>query len=90
MHFILNASLSKCLGSVSIKEVVMAKLMRQTLARNMMWMNKVTETRKDKDYYGDFSFNDCKIFGGVVAKAAAFSSDVVLLTFIPLLSRHVV
>lgn len=76
-----NCSLlvGKCIGSSSIREVVMAEFLKDTMYRNHRFMGIVTEQQKNSEYFGDFSFEDCKIFGGVVASAISSSSNKMLI-----------
>jgi len=73
--------IGKCLGTVEIREVVMAEFLTNIFWRNKdmmgIWQDKVG----NPDYFGDFSYKDCKIFGGVVAAASSDSSDWMKIVF---------
>jgi len=81
--------MSKCLGSTPIIEVAMAEFLKNTLRNNKRIMQIVISKLEDPDYFGDFIFNDCKIFGGIVAKATTSSSNWIIISFSILVVRNI-
>lgn len=58
----------ECLGNVAMKEIVWSSLLKHVLRYMLYDMDKIME-EKGKDYFGNFTYNQCPKFGGKISGA---------------------
>jgi len=73
--------LYECIGDIGIKEIVMAEVLKKMLANTRRAM-EIIENSTSQDLLGSFTFDDCVIFGGKVAKAPLNSATLRTLTIL--------
>ena len=90
-HLIQNCSIpiGQCIGNIAIKEVVMAEFLKDTRLRNRSYMGN--NKNIDPVYFGNFTYKDCKLFGGNSSEATFVVSKWVQIAFFTLIAYvHVI
>ena len=78
--------ISGCIEDIGIKEIVMAEFLREILAKTRNAM-EIVEKYKKPNFFGDFTYEDCVIFGGHVA-GATFGSPGWVQIILPSLATY--
>merc|ERR1712215_608770 len=86
--------LNECISGVAIKEIVMADVLKTMVGTTKRAM-EIIENNTQADFFGGFTYDDCVIFGGVVAGAPLQSATlgymiipvVVMVTLSPMLEQ---
>ena len=56
--------ISWCIEDIAIKEIVMGEFLKETLAKIRRAM-EIVEKHTKPDFFGDFTYDDCAIFGSI-------------------------
>ena len=64
--------ISWCIEDIAIKEIVMGEFLKETLAKVKRAM-EIVEKHTKPNFFGDFTYDDCAIFGGDVDGATISS-----------------
>jgi len=76
--------ISECIGTIAMKEIVMAEVLKDLVAESKKTMEMVNNHTQE-DFFGDFSYDDCIIFGGKVARASLHSATLIQMVTIVML-----
>ena len=66
--------INECIGDIAVKEIVMAHVLKEMVVKTKRAM-EIVEKHTSPQYFGDFSYDDCVIFGGDVAGATFVSAN---------------
>jgi len=65
--------MTECIENIAIKEIVIAEVLKKMVVKSKRTMEIVKNATRP-DILGSFSYNDCVIFGGMVARASLQSA----------------
>jgi len=66
--------INECIDNIAVKEVVMAQVLKEMEAKIKQAM-EIVDQHTSPNYFGDFSYADCAIFGGDVAGTTFASAN---------------
>merc|ERR1712025_1145798 len=61
--------MTECIENIAIKEIVIAEVLKNMVVKTKRTMEKV-KNETQQNFLEAFSYNDCVIFGGDVARAS--------------------
>ena len=64
--------MTECVENIAIKEIVLAEVLKDMVATTKRAMEIVKE-HTQPDFLGDFTYDDCVIFGGEVDRSTLHS-----------------